>query len=408
LRDRPLRDAERLPGERPDRPIPPDRRDANRPREEGRPPGDRRPDAQRGPGEGRRFERFREQHRESGERERKPTPYLGVVSLPAPPALSAQLGLEEGFGLIVENVLPDSPAQAAGVQRFDVLKLLNDQQLVSPDQLSRLVGRLGKDVEATLTIVRKGQEQKLTIKIGEKLLPGRGSEEGTRFPGFGMGGAGSFERPVDREQMEEMRRRMQGMGGREGGDARGMQERMRAMMERMRAYQESMRQYQERLREWQKNPANEPPQMPQLPELPGEPAGPQSPERPGQPGVRPADLLREFRPGDRPGMRAELSEGSSRWDTTRARVTMRDADGELEIGMKDGKRTLTIKNPQGEVVFTGPVDSPEQRAAIPEQYRNKLATMAPPPPPPNAVHEPVRPRRGGPADAPVSREPDVQ
>jgi hypothetical protein len=330
------------------------------------------------------------------------------VSLPAPPALSAQLGLEEGFGLVVENVLPDSPAQAAGVQRFDVLKLLNDQQLVSPDQLSRLVGRLGKDAEAILTIVRKGQEQKLTIKIGEKLLAARGSEEGMRIPGFGMGGAGSLERPLDREQLEGMRRRMPETGGREGGDARGMQERMRAMMERMRAYQESMRQYQERMREWQKNPGTEQPQMPQLPELPGEPAGPQRPDRPGQPGVRPADLLREFRPGERQEMRAEMSDGSSRWDTTRARVTMRDADGELEISMKDGKRTLTVKNPQGEAVFSGPIDSPEQRAAIPEQYRNKLATMAPPPPAPNAIHEPVRPRRGGPVEPPTSREPDVQ
>jgi hypothetical protein len=341
------------------------------------------------------------------ERERKPTPYIGVVSVPVQPVLSAQLGLEEGFGLVVENVLPDSPAQAAGIQRFDILKQLNDQQLMSPDQLARLVNRVGKDGEATVAIIRKGQEQKLTVKVGEKLLPPRSEQEGMKFPGFGA--MGGFNRPMDREQMEELRRRMQETGGREGNDPmRGMQDRMREIQERMRGYQESMRQYQEKLREWQKNPGTEMPAMPQMPELPGEPGGLERRSRPGQPAIRPADLLRELRPGDRPETRADWSEGSSRWDATRARVKMRDADGEIEIGMNDGKRVLTVKNPQGDVVFTGPVDSPEERQAIPEQFRRKLASMAPPVPPPTAINEPVRPRQLTPPAPRNEREPDVQ
>jgi hypothetical protein len=408
LRDRP-RDVERPPGDRPDRPMPRDRRDPARPGEEGRPSfGDRRPDGPRGFGEGRRGERYREFRREPEERERKPTPYLGVVSVPLPPVLSAQLGLEDGFGLVVENVLPESPAQAAGVQRYDVLKLLNDQQLMSPDQLSRLVQRMGKDAEATLTVVRKGQEQKLTIKVGEKLLPARGDRDGVGSRGFG--GMGGFVRPADREQIEEIRRRTQEMGRRDERDPmRGIQDRVKAMQEKVRSYQDAMRRYQEQMREWQKNPASEPPQMPAFPEIPAEPKGPDGSGRPGQPGVRPADLLRELRPGDGPGVRAEWSDGSSRWDATRARMVMRDSDGELEVNIKDGKRMLTIKNLQGEVVFNGPVDSPEQRSAIPEQYRGKLAAMAPPPPPPSDVPsgEPPRPRREPPVPL-IEREPDVQ
>jgi hypothetical protein len=401
LRDRPGREFERPPLDRPRRRLDP--RDLGRPGEEGRPPGERRLDAPRDIGEGRRIERFRDQRREITERERKPTPYIGVVSVPAPPPLSAQLGLEEGFGLVVENVLPDSPAQAAGIQRWDVLKLLNDQQLVSPDQLARLVNRFGKDAEVTATIIRKGQEQKVTLKVGEKMLPARSEQEGTRFPGFGMGGG--FERQIDPQQLEELRRRTQEQGGRDRGDMREMQERMRGLQERIRAFQESMRQYQERMREWQKNPNNEPPPMPQLPELPVEPRGSERLDRLGDSGVRPADLLRELRPGDRPGVRAEWSTATSRWDASRARVTMRDSDGELEMSIKDGRRMLTIKNPQGEVVFTGPVDSPEERQAIPEQYRSKLATMAPPLPPPGTRSEPIHPRQLGP---PVEPEPDVQ
>jgi S1-C subfamily serine protease len=40
----------------------------------------------------------------------KPQPFLGVVTDPLEPALSAQLGLTNGLGLIVNHVLPDSPA----------------------------------------------------------------------------------------------------------------------------------------------------------------------------------------------------------------------------------------------------------------------------------------------------------
>ena len=136
------------------------------------------------------------------ERPKKLTPYLGVVSVPAPPVLIAQLGLEEGFGLMVENILPDSPAQAAGIQRYDVLKLLNDQQLVSAEQLARLVTRLGKDAEANLTIIRKGQEQKVTVKVGEKMLPARSEEERIGFRAFGAIGSG---RAFNRDRGEDVR-----------------------------------------------------------------------------------------------------------------------------------------------------------------------------------------------------------
>jgi hypothetical protein len=186
---------------------------------------------------------------------------------------------------------------------------------------------------------------------------------------------------------------------------------MREMQERMRAYQESMRRFQEQVREWQKNPGSEMPRMPEMPELPGEPGNQERPGRPGQPrqsGMRPADILRELRPGDRAGMRAEWSEGSSRWDASQARVKMRDADGELEIVMKDGKRVLTFKNPQGDVAFTGPVDSPEERAAIPEPIRNKLAAMAPPEGGVGDRAEGIRPRIVNPPARPGDREPDVQ
>ena len=54
---------------------------------------------------------------------------------------------------------------------------------------------------------------------------------------------------------------------------------------------------------------------------------------------------------------------------------MKDSDGEIEITMRDGQRTLVAKNADGETVFTGPIGTPEQRAAVPEPFRAKLGTI---------------------------------
>jgi hypothetical protein len=103
----------------------------------------------------------------------QPQPYLGVVTRLVPPELSAQLKLPEGFGLVVEDVLDDSPAKAAGVRKNDLLRMLDDQLIVNQPQLEALVRRAGKDKEVSLTLMREGSEQKVPVKVGEKSLPVR-------------------------------------------------------------------------------------------------------------------------------------------------------------------------------------------------------------------------------------------
>src|SRR5438270_1955406 len=49
-----------------------------------------------------------------------PVTYLGVETSDVPRVVSEQLGLAKGFGLVVDYVVPDGPAAAAGVQQNDV------------------------------------------------------------------------------------------------------------------------------------------------------------------------------------------------------------------------------------------------------------------------------------------------
>src|SRR5205814_1566706 len=97
-----------------------------------------------------------------------PVTFLGVETSSVPRVVSEQLGLTKGFGLVVDYVVPDGPAAAAGVQQNDIIKMFNDQILMEPDQLAKLVRSYPDGTSVTLTILRKNAETKVTVKLGKK------------------------------------------------------------------------------------------------------------------------------------------------------------------------------------------------------------------------------------------------
>src|SRR5437660_5708578 len=105
-------------------------------------------------------------HHEKGPK--VPVTYLGVETSQVPPVVSEQLGLAKGFGLVVDYVVPDSPAAAGGVQQNDILKMLNDQVLTEPEQLAKLIRSYSEGTTVTLTVLRKGKEEKVAVKLTKK------------------------------------------------------------------------------------------------------------------------------------------------------------------------------------------------------------------------------------------------
>lgn len=254
----------------------------------------------------------------------KPTPYIGVITSPPPGVLSAQLSLAEGFGLVVSDVLPDSPAAKAGVQRYDVLTKFNDQQLVDSGQFSTLVRALKKGDQANLTLIRKTQEQKVSVTIDERMLP---EHRFFPFPG--------------------------GFPGHMHGDSNKSGD---AFPEGGRSYGDRARMYQERMRTAENN----------------EPNGSQGPSADGAPPIPPEDILREVRPGGVAQIRLLRPDGAVTYNMANARLVMKDDTGEIEMTTHDGKRSLVAKNAKGETIFDGAIDTEEQRKALPEDVRKKL------------------------------------
>lgn len=287
----------------------------------------------------------------------KPTSYLGVITSPVPPPLTAQLSLPEGFGLVVGDVLPDSPAAKAGIQRYDVLTKFNDQQLVDAGQFSALVRAQAKDADATVTLIRKAQEQKVGVKIGERMMPERHP-----FPP-----TGDLQRDMEKWK-------------------RPVEENVKKLQERAKEYGDRMHEFQERMKNWQKNPSGDAPQPPVL--------------KPGASlEINPSDILREAKPGGAAQIHLLQPNGTMTYNTASAKVFIKDEGGEMEVTTVDGKRTLVAKNADGVITFNGPIDTEEQRRALPEIIRNKLKQIE--------VRTNI-PQFGQPFGAPPGAAPEVQ
>jgi serine protease Do len=93
--------------------------------------------------------------------------FLGVQVQDMDRDLAAALGLDRPVGALVVRVLPDSPAERAGLVPGDVVLEVNGAPLVDASSLPMLVGRILPGEEARLTVAREGKFVTLRMRVVE-------------------------------------------------------------------------------------------------------------------------------------------------------------------------------------------------------------------------------------------------
>jgi hypothetical protein len=88
--------------------------------------------------------------------------WLGIQFRPTFPALRAQLHLPEGQGIVVDAVVPDSPAAKAGIAQYDVILKADDKKISDISNLQQAV-EAAKDKEMKLEIIRDGQPKTIAV-----------------------------------------------------------------------------------------------------------------------------------------------------------------------------------------------------------------------------------------------------
>jgi hypothetical protein len=248
-----------------------------------------------------------------------PMTFLGVETSQVPNVVSDQLGLTKGFGLVVDYVVPNSPAASAGVQQNDILKMLNDQILMEPTQLRKLLQTFSDGTEVTLTVLRKGQEQKITVKLAKKEMPERHS----MMPGGNHDMHWDFDETGDvGEQMQELKEQLkEQLGDTQRGIIRGAV--IQAHDAARRAREDARR------------------------------------------------AAREVRilSNDNGTLKA------TKIDLGKAQIVFSDGKGEMKLENVNGKKLLTAKDPQGKLLFSGPVETKEDLDKVPADVRDRYEKL---------------------------------
>src|SRR5437660_2050472 len=291
-----------------------------------------------------------------GDRERHekkvPVTYLGVETSDVPNVVSEQLGLAKGFGLVVDYIVPDGPAAAAGVQQNDILKMLNDQILTEPDQLSKLVRSFSEGTTVTLTVLRKGKEEKIGVKLSKKEVPEH-SEFGPgrhrhgnynyNFNGMDFGDFGMNEL---KEQMDHLKQRL-------GDEKQGMihDAVMSAQAEAQRALDQAQhrRDMVQQMRDQAQHIRDE--------------------------ARRARDEARRAAGNVNITRRDNGALSTTKIDIGKAQIVYSDDKGELRVEKVDGKKVLTAKDPQGLLLFSGPVETKEELDKVPAEVRQRYEKL---------------------------------
>ncbi|MFA7485780.1 MAG: DegQ family serine endoprotease, partial [Phycisphaerae bacterium] len=94
--------------------------------------------------------------------------YLGIHLQDLTPDLAENFGLKESKGVIVNEVIPGSPAEEAGLEFGDIVVEFNGRKIEDRADLMNRVAVLAPETEVKLLINREGKEQTITAKLGER------------------------------------------------------------------------------------------------------------------------------------------------------------------------------------------------------------------------------------------------
>jgi serine protease Do len=94
--------------------------------------------------------------------------YVGLRLQELTPAIAQALGRSDDKGVLVASVEPGGPADKAGFRSGDVITQFDRKPVESGRDLSRAVAAMRPGTQASLTVIRDGKPQELTVVIGQR------------------------------------------------------------------------------------------------------------------------------------------------------------------------------------------------------------------------------------------------
>ncbi|HOX24645.1 MAG TPA: PDZ domain-containing protein [Candidatus Krumholzibacteria bacterium] len=94
--------------------------------------------------------------------------YLGITMSSLSASMSRALQLDEKEGVLVDSVVDDSPASAAGLAAGDVIVAIEGDRIDGTAGLSRAIRKYEPEQKVAIEILRDGKRQRLDVTLGER------------------------------------------------------------------------------------------------------------------------------------------------------------------------------------------------------------------------------------------------
>jgi serine protease Do len=264
--------------------------------------------------------------------------WLGVGVEEAPEALTSQLSLAPGVGLVVIYVAPDSPGAKAGLEKNDLLVELEGQPLVHPAQLRKLVQVRKEGDKIELGFYRAGKKQTVPATLA-KAPPGYGLlEDGDALRGDLNALWRPFRTQPMTQQYQETMKAYRDQLGHLKIDQTKVQEEVRHSLEQARRAMEEALRYSTNVTADATSKA-----------------------------------LRELR---RLGIAADTgSTVTVRSSGDKVRSMVKADESGTYVIVSNPKPRLTAHDKEGKLLFDGEIDTPEQREKVPPEVWAKVEPM---------------------------------
>ena len=95
-------------------------------------------------------------------------PFIGIVTASLPDMLADHLNLEKGTGIIVRTVMPDSPADQSGIKVNDIILKINDTAVNDPTAFSEEIRSFKIGDKLKLKTIQKGKANDLEVTLAER------------------------------------------------------------------------------------------------------------------------------------------------------------------------------------------------------------------------------------------------
>jgi serine protease Do len=112
--------------------------------------------------------------------------------------LAVKLGVQEGYGVLVSELLKDAPAEGSGLRAGDLIVAIDGRPVVETRTLQRIVGGTPPGRELKVVVLRDGRRRELRVRVGQMPSDATAERIGAEFgflvrdraPGDGPADAG--------------------------------------------------------------------------------------------------------------------------------------------------------------------------------------------------------------------------